>query len=113
MNPKQSPTRTLKLEAIDGMPKIRSLNRNIRRMLRPALALLGLVFILISIPISILTPLLPVGLPFMVAGVVLLGRNSVWGRQAMEAVLKRFPHIERPAPRWLMKAVFGREKNGH
>ncbi len=95
------------------MPAIRSLNRNIRRMLRPALALLGLVFILISIPISILTPLLPVGLPFMVAGVVLLGRNSVWGRQAMEAVLKRFPHIERPAPRWLMKAVFGREKNGH
>lgn len=95
------------------MPAIRSLNRNIRRMLRPALALLGLVFILFSIPISILTPLLPVGLPFMVAGVVLLGRNSVWGRQAMEAVLKRFPHIERPAPRWLMKAVFGREKNGH
>ncbi|MGB0262520.1 MAG: hypothetical protein ACPH4G_06655 [Henriciella sp.] len=113
MNFKLSPTRRAKLEAIDAMPAIRSFNRTIRRLLRPALAVLGLVFILISIPISILTPLLPVGLPFMIAGVVLLGRNSVWGRQAMEALLKRFPHIERPAPRWLMKAVFGREKNGH
>ena len=51
------------------------------------------------------------GLPFGILGVILLGRNSVWGHRWMESVLKRHPRVERFAPNWLMKLVFAREKN--
>ena len=69
---------------------------------RQLLALIGLLMIALSIPI---------GLPFGILGVVLLGRNSVWGHRWMESVLKRHPRVERFAPNWLMKLVFAREKN--
>jgi len=66
--------------------------------------------IIVSIPIGVLTPFLPIGLPFGVIGVVLLGRNSRAGKRWMERVLKRYPRIERFAPNWLMKTVFGRDR---
>ena len=77
---------------------------------RQVLALIGLFMIALSIPIGLLTPLIPIGLPFGILGVVLLGRNSVWGHRWMESVLKRHPRVERFAPNWLMKLVFAREK---
>jgi len=78
---------------------------------RQLLALIGLLMIALSIPIGIVTPLIPIGLPFGILGVVLLGRNSVWGHRWMESVLKRHTDVERFAPNWLMKLVFAREKN--
>ena len=78
--------------------------------LRQVLALLGLFMIALSIPIGLLTPLIPIGLPFGILGVILLGRNSVWGHRWMESVLVRHPRVERFAPNWLMKLVFAREK---
>ena len=78
--------------------------------LRQLLALIGLFMIALSIPIGIMTPLIPIGLPFGILGVILLGRNSVWGHRWMEGVLLRHPKVERFAPNWLMKLVFGREK---
>ncbi|MBR9835123.1 MAG: hypothetical protein GYB42_08010 [Alphaproteobacteria bacterium] len=66
--------------------------------------------IILAIPIGLLTPFLPIGLPIAIVGTVLLGRNSIWGRRWMEGVMRRFPHVERLAPNWLMKLVFGREK---
>ncbi|WP_162173859.1 hypothetical protein [Hyphomonas johnsonii] len=78
--------------------------------LRQVLAIVGLLMIAMSIPIGILTPLIPIGLPFGILGVVLLGRNSVWGHRWMESVLARHPKVERFAPNWLMKLVFAREK---
>lgn len=81
-----------------------------RTLLRQAFALLGLLMIAVAIPIAFLTPFLPIGLPIAIVGVVLLGRNSLWGRRWMEGVLSRHPRIERFAPNWLMKAVFAREK---
>jgi len=77
---------------------------------RQILALAGLIMIVLAIPIAFLTPIIPVGLPLAVLGVVLLGRNAVWGRRWMESVLSRHPGVERFAPNWLMKLVFGREK---
>ncbi|MEZ5997478.1 MAG: hypothetical protein R3B98_02150 [Hyphomonas sp.] len=77
---------------------------------RQVLALVGLILILIAIPIGFATPFLPVGLPIAIMGVVLLGRNAGWGRRWMERVLARHPRVERFAPNWLMKLVFGREK---
>ncbi|MEL6862220.1 MAG: hypothetical protein AAGL11_10295 [Pseudomonadota bacterium] len=83
---------------------------SVRTLVRQAFALLGLALIVIAIPIAFVTPLLPIGLPIAILGVVLLGRNSLWGRRWMEGVLERHPKVERFAPNWLMKAVFGREK---
>lgn len=83
-----------------------------RTIARQLLALFGMFLILIGVPLAILTPFpfVPIGLPVVITGVVLLGRNSLWGRNWMERVIARFPRVERFAPNWLMKAVFGREK---
>lgn len=80
-------------------------------LFRQFLAITGLVLIGVAIPIAIVTPLLPIGLPIAIFGVVLLGRNSLWGRRWMESVLARHPTVERFAPNWLMKTVFGRSKS--
>lgn len=82
-------------------------------LLRQSLALLGLFLIIIGVPIAILTPFpfVPIGLPIVIVGVVLLGRFSVWGKMWMERVLERFPSIERFAPNWLMQLVFGRPRH--
>ncbi|MEM0984672.1 MAG: hypothetical protein AAGJ32_00350 [Pseudomonadota bacterium] len=87
-------------------------NTGLRTLVRQILAILGLVFIIIGVPLAIITPFpfVPIGLPVVIFGVVLLGRNSVWGRQWMERVLERHPTVERFAPDWLMKLVFGRDK---
>ena len=86
---------------------------SVRTLVRQAFALLGLALIAIAVPIAFVTPLLPIGLPIAILGVVLLGRNSLWGRRWMEGVLERHPRVERFAPNWMMKAVFGREKRSH
>jgi hypothetical protein len=64
----------------------------------------------VAIPIAFVTPIIPVGLPIAILGVVLLGRNAMWGRRWMESVLARHPRVERFAPNWLMRLVFGRDK---
>ncbi|MEO1029305.1 MAG: hypothetical protein AAFX02_09650, partial [Pseudomonadota bacterium] len=43
---------------------------------RQALAIIGLVLVIISVPIAMATPFIPIGLPIGIVGVVLLGRNS-------------------------------------
>lgn len=90
---------------------IGSFRNSVNVALRQILALIGLVMIIIAIPIAFVTPLLPIGLPIAIVGVVLLGRNAVWGRRWMEGVLERHPRVERFAPNWLMKLVFGRDKS--
>ena len=84
----------------------------VQTLIRQAFAILGLILIIIGVPLAAVTPFpfVPIGLPVVILGVVLLGRNSVWGRNWMEGVLRRWPSIERFAPNWLMKAVFGRDK---
>ena len=77
---------------------------------RQILALTGLIMIVVAIPIAFVTPIIPVGLPIAILGVVLLGRNAMWGRRWMESVLARHPRVERFAPNWLMRLVFGRDK---
>ncbi len=79
-------------------------------VVRQVFALLGLAMIIVAIPIALMTPFLPIGLPIAIIGVILLGRNSVWGRNWMEGVMQRHSRVERLAPNWLMKLVFGRDK---
>jgi hypothetical protein len=97
-----------------GQP-IAAMGQTMRTLLRQFLAILGLVLIVLGVPLAFLTPIpgVPIGLTVVILGVVLLGRNSVWGRNWMEGVLARHPTIERFAPNWLMKLVFGRDKHDH
>lgn len=94
-----------------GQP-IAAMGQTMRNLLRQVLAILGLVLIVIGIPLAFLTPIpgLPIGLSVVILGVALLGRNSIWGRNWMEGVMERHPTIERFAPNWLMRLVFGRDK---
>lgn len=89
---------------------INVLRQGVNVAVRQVLALVGLVLIVLAVPVGFATPFIPVGLPMGIVGVVLLGRNAVWGRRWMESVLTRHPRVERMAPNWLMKSVFGREK---
>lgn len=94
-----------------GVPKpVTVLRDGVNVAVRQVLAISGLAMIVLAVPIAFMTPLIPVGLPLGIVGVVLLGRNAVWGRRWMEGVLVRHPRVERMAPNWLMKLVFGREK---
>ncbi len=93
-----------------SLPPLGLVGSSVRTVVRQASALFGLFLIVIAIPIGFLTPFLPIGLPIAIVGVVLLGRNALWGRRWMERVLARHPRVERMAPNWLMKAVFGRDK---
>ena len=74
------------------------------------LAVVGLMHIAVAIPVGLATPFVPIGLPIAILGVILLGRNSVWGRRWMENIMARHPRVERFAPNWLMRLVFGRDK---
>ena len=87
-----------------------AVHRRVKGAFRQMLAVVGLMHIVVAIPVGIATPFLPIGLPIAIIGVILLGRNSVWGRRWMEGIMVRHPRVERFAPNWLMRLVFGREK---
>lgn len=89
-----------------------ALKGGVRLAFRQAAAILGLVLIVVAIPIGFVTPFIPIGLPLAIVGVILLGRNAKWGRIGMEKLMSKYSRLERFAPNWLMKLVFGRDKTG-
>ncbi len=84
------------------------------RLFRPVLAGMGLFFIVIGVPIAIMTPFpfIPIGLPIVILGVVLLARNSLAGRRWMQAMIRRHPRLKRFAPDWLLHMIFGDDIEG-
>ena len=91
---------------------VKAVRNGVQTLMRQFLAVLGIVHIMVGIPLAMLTPFpfVPIGLPIVIIGVVLLGRNSVWGRMWMEKTINRWPGVEHFAPNWLMRLVFGRDK---
>lgn len=89
---------------------IHVLRNGVNVVARQTLAVSGLGLIVLAIPVGFATPFLPIGLPMAIVGTVLLGRNAVWGRRWMESIMARHPRVERMAPNWLIRSVFGREK---
>ena len=89
---------------------IDSARKHVGGLFRQMLAVVGLMHIAVAIPVGMATPFLPIGLPTAIIGVILLGRNSTWGRRWMEGVMTRHPRVEQFAPNWLMRLVFGRDK---
>ncbi len=76
-------------------------------VIRSALAIIGVILIPLGVIIAFLTPILPVGLPIVILGVVLVARNADWGTRAFQSILNRYPALERFAPDWLLKLIFG------
>ena len=99
----------------DGAPKsgapVKLVRQSVARLLRTTLALLGALLIPLGVFIAFLTPIIPVGLPIVILGVVLLARNALWGRRWLQGMLARHPTLERFAPDWLMRLIFGDHKD--
>lgn len=96
-----------------GVPKPGSssvVHRGLANIIRQTLALLGVLLIPIGVIVALLTPIIPVGLPIVILGVVLVARNALWGRRAFQAILARHPSLERFAPDWLMRLILGDHK---
>lgn len=85
------------------------LHQGMMAIIRSTLAILGFVLIPLGVIIAMLTPALPIGLPIVMTGVVLASRNSAWGRRVFQSILMKYPKLERFAPEWLMKLIFGDE----
>lgn len=81
--------------------------QGVMRLVRTTLALLGAFLIPVGVVIAFLTPIIPVGLPIVILGVVLLARNALWGRRWLQSMLAKYPSLERFAPEWLLKLIFG------
>ncbi|WP_199285686.1 hypothetical protein [Hirschia maritima] len=81
-------------------------------LFRPILAILGVFFIVIGVPIAFLTPIpfVPIGLPIVILGVVLLARNSLVGRRWMKATIAKHPRLKKFAPNWLLKLILGEQE---
>ena len=77
---------------------------------RQALAVTGLVLVILSIPIGFLTPFIPIGLPIGIFGSALLARNSVWGQRFIGHIVEKNPALEKVTPNWLVRLVLGRDK---
>lgn len=56
---------------------------------------LGLAFMFISLPLAIITPFVPVGLPLFVFGLLLLAGSSARAHRMITGYLKRHPGIWR------------------
>ena len=95
-----------------GAGRLKNTLASVQGVLRPVLALLGIILIIIGVPIAILTPFpfVPIGLPIVILGCVLLARNSMSGRRWMQSTLERYPTLERFAPSWLLKLILGESK---
>lgn len=83
--------------------------RSVMSLLRAVLAVLGAFLIVIGVPIAFVTPFpfVPIGLPIVILGVVLLARNSMIGKRWMQSMLQRHPTLERFAPHWLLNLILG------
>ena len=94
-------------EERQSRPQGRFVQQGVMAVLRASLAGLGLVLVPSGVVIALATPILPIGLPIVILGVVLVARNAPWGRRFFQAILARYPRLERFAPDWLLRLIFG------
>jgi riboflavin transporter FmnP len=60
-------------------------------IMKTMMSLLGVVLVVLSFPIGVLTPFIPVGLPIAILGLVLIGRNSRVGKGMILSTARRHP----------------------
>ncbi len=78
---------------------------------RQSMALIGLLLLIISFPIGILSPFIPIGLPIAIVGASLLVRYSKWGAYLVKTILERNPKLTKLMPAWLLKLIGGDQVN--
>lgn len=88
-------------------PRRNRVREGIVTIFRNALVILGLFLIPTGFIVALLTPVLPVGLPIIIFGVVLIARNASWGARLFQSILRRYPKLEKYAPDWLLHLIFG------
>ena len=96
----------------DGRPPpvgLASVGRGAKVLGRQALAIIGLILVILSVPLGVLTPFIPVGFPIGFFGTALLARNSVWGQQLIRYILRRNPKLEAILPHWLKRLILGKK----
>lgn len=78
--------------------------------MKPILAALGAILIVIGIIVALLTPIpgVPIGAPISVAGAAMLARNSERGKAWMARQIDTRPKIARFVPDWLRHLIFGK-----
>ena len=83
------------------------------RIVRGVLALLGVGLIIIGVPVAIITPfpMIPIGLSIVVAGTVLVARNSLTGRLWLAGMVEQYPRIRHLTPNWLKALLFGKSED--
>jgi len=81
------------------------------RIWRMCLACLGVLLLILSVPVAILTPFpfVPVGLSVGITGAALLARNSARGRLWLTGRIIRYPKLGKLAPQWLHVLLLGEE----
>jgi hypothetical protein len=95
-DPQQKPTREKRAGAD-------AIEAGFWAVVRACLALLGGLFILVGM---VLFPLpIPLGLPLILVGLVLLARNATWAKAWIMRLAKRHPRLTDKAPNWLKKAL--------
>ncbi len=72
------------------------LGEMMRWAVRQFATVLGGLLVLISVPVALVTPVLPVGLPLLILGLVLLVNSSETARRMFLRWVKRYPITSRP-----------------
>ncbi len=63
---------------------------------RHVTALIGLICVILALPVALLTPIIPVGLPLLILGLVLLVNSSETAKRIFFRWVKRYPITSRP-----------------
>lgn len=93
-------------ETLNNMSKT-PLGSVIATVLRMIGIALGLALMVISIPLAVITPFIPIGLPLFILGALMLAGSSATGHRIITGFLKRHPGI------WQrVKSVFGEKDDG-
>lgn len=93
-------------EPVYAPPKPIHVARNgINVSARQGLAVSGFALIVLSIPISLLTPAFPVGLMMAILGSVMLHQNAIWGRLWLRTQILRHSPLRRMTPDWVMRRL--------
>lgn len=79
---------------------------------RQGLALGGAALVMLSLPIGLVLPSIPLALPMAVIGAVLFGLNAVWARRWLDDMFRRYPQLEQRMPDWVILLTSGRQKRG-
>ena len=84
-------------EALNGLARKNAIGAFVALMIRAVVVAFGLVLMVISVPIGMLTPLLPIGFPIGLFGLVLVAAASKTLHRLITDQLRRVP--------WLWKRI--------